>query len=212
MCLEVSPGTWGADPVPHQRFATQNRRSSEKCHPDISQAPTSQARSRDKEHLRPSSLAARALSFMKHTLPKFDGDVCAVRQGITADVKCFVRKERFSLVYAANRNDPSIPTALQAGFSTMKKNAVLFSVISCDNHWPDRPIIMESANRKQNGFAPLRCSNLPKALASLASLVLFHSQPRQRKTFFSHTTLNCCGDSSPHRTRVSTERGERMLH
>ena len=46
----------------------------------------------------------------------------------------------FFLVYAANRNDPSIPTALLAGLSTMKGKPVLFSVFWDDNNsWPKTP-------------------------------------------------------------------------
>ena len=58
--LEVSLGTWGADPVLYQLFAIQNRRTFpiRKNHSEIGQAPTSQARPRDTDHLRPSNLAA----------------------------------------------------------------------------------------------------------------------------------------------------------
>ena len=53
-------------------------------------------------------------------------------------------KSTFFLVYqggsepreAVNRNDLSLPTALLAGFSTMKGKPVLFSVFAYDNGWP----------------------------------------------------------------------------
>ena len=73
LCLEVSPGTWGPDPVMYQLFAIQNRRSftvKKKKYPEMGQAPTSQARPRDADHLlvRPSNLAAKTLSLVEHTL------------------------------------------------------------------------------------------------------------------------------------------------
>ena len=46
------------------------------------------------DHLRPSNLAAKTLSFVEHTLSKF-GDPCPVRRGLAAAVKCYVRKARF---------------------------------------------------------------------------------------------------------------------
>ena len=81
LCLEVWPGTWGPDPVLNQFFAMQNRRSFpiRKNHPEMGQAPTSQSRPRDTDHLRPSNGAARTLSLVEHTLSKFGGDLCPVR-------------------------------------------------------------------------------------------------------------------------------------
>ena len=55
-----------------------------------------------------------------------------------AAVKCYVRKNPFFLVEAAYRNDPSSPTALLAGFSTMKGYPVLFSVFQSHNCWPNK--------------------------------------------------------------------------
>ena len=63
----------------------------------MGQAPTSKARPRDTDHLRPSNLAARTLSIVEHILSKFDGDPCPVRGGTVAAVKCYVRKARFFL-------------------------------------------------------------------------------------------------------------------
>ena len=62
---------------------------------ELGQAPTSQAKTRNTEHLRPSNLAARTLSLVEHTLSNFGGDPCLVRRGIVAAVKCCVRKARF---------------------------------------------------------------------------------------------------------------------
>ena len=73
---------------------------SQKYGTELGQAPTSQARSRDTDHLRPSNLAARTLSLVEHTLSKFSGDPCPVRRGIVAAVKCCVRKARFFAVQA----------------------------------------------------------------------------------------------------------------
>ena len=72
-----------------------------------------------------------------------------MRRGLAAAVKRCVRKARFFLVYTTNRNDPSRPTALLAGFSTMKGNPVLFSVFR--SHIVSlRLTIVVPENRKQN--------------------------------------------------------------
>ena len=55
----------------------------------------SQAIPRCTDHLRPSNLAARTLSFVEHTLSKFGGDPCRLRRGLAAAVKCYVQKARF---------------------------------------------------------------------------------------------------------------------
>ena len=62
--------------------------------------PSKTSRPRDTDQLRPSNLAARALSLVENTLSKFSGDPCPVRRGIVAAVKCFVRKVRFFAVRA----------------------------------------------------------------------------------------------------------------
>ena len=106
----------------------------------MGQAPTSQARPRDTDHLRPSNLAARTLNLWSiHTLSTFGGDPCPVRRGLVAAVKCYVRKARFFLCRQRSERTPSLPTALLAGFSTMKGNPVLFSVFWYDNCWPNVP-------------------------------------------------------------------------
>ena len=68
LCLEVSLGTWKPDPVLYQLFAIQNRSfpTRQKNDPEMGQAPTSQARTRDTAHLR--NLAARTLTLVEHTL------------------------------------------------------------------------------------------------------------------------------------------------
>ena len=74
---------------------------------------------------------------MKHALSKFGGDPCPARNHGSGQVLC--AKSTFFLVLAANRNDPSLPTALLAGFSTMEGNPVLLSVFWYDNSWPKQP-------------------------------------------------------------------------
>ena len=60
-------------------------------------------------------------------------------------------KSTFFLVWALNRNDPSLPTALLTGFSTMKGNPVLFSVFWNDNSWPYQETEKsETGTRNQN--------------------------------------------------------------
>ena len=68
---------------------------SQKVDTELGQAPTSQARPRDTDYLRPSNLAARALSLVEHTLSKFGRDPCPVRRRLAAAVKCYVRTVRF---------------------------------------------------------------------------------------------------------------------
>ena len=68
---------------------------SQKVGAELAHAPTSQARTRDTDHLRPSNLAARTLRSVEHTPSKFGHDPCTVRRGIVAAVKCCVRKTRF---------------------------------------------------------------------------------------------------------------------
>ena len=76
LCLEVSVGTWGLDPVLYQRFAIQNR--------------------------------TEVISDQKQIIQKW------------------VRLPR------PRQDLETLPTALPAGFSTMKGNPVLFSVFWCD--------------------------------------------------------------------------------
>ena len=89
LCLEVSLGTQGPDPVLCQLCAIQNRSCfrSENNHPEMGQAPTSQASPRDTDHLRPSNSAAKILSVVENSLSKFDGDPCPMRRGLVAAVK-----------------------------------------------------------------------------------------------------------------------------
>ena len=103
----------------------------------MGQAPTSQSRPRDTDHLRPSNLVARTLSLVERTLSKFGGDPCPVRPGLAAAVKCYVRKKRFPCV-GSEQNDPALPTALLTCFGVMKGNTVLFSVFWNDDCWPKK--------------------------------------------------------------------------
>ena len=61
LCLEVSLGTWGPDPILYQL----------KNDLEMGQAPTSQARPHNPDHLRPSNLAATTLRLVDHILSKF---------------------------------------------------------------------------------------------------------------------------------------------
>ena len=72
---------WNDNCWPHFR--------SEKKHPEIGQAPTSQARPRDADHLRPSNLAGRTINIVEHTISKFGGDRCPVNRGFAPAVKCY---------------------------------------------------------------------------------------------------------------------------
>ena len=91
-------------------------------------APTPQARPRYTVHLLPSNLAAKTLSSAEHILSKVCCDPTPVRRGVVAAVKRHVRKARFFLCKQRTELDPSIPTALLAGFSTMKETLFCFNV------------------------------------------------------------------------------------
>ena len=138
LCLKVSLGTWGPDPVMYQLFAIQNRTSFpiRKNDPEMGDAPTSQARPRDTDQLQPSNLAGRSLSLVEHTLSNFGGDPYPVRR-TRGSGEVLRAKITFFLVSAAIRNDPSLPTALLAGVSTTKGNFVLFSVFRSHNNPPE---------------------------------------------------------------------------
>ena len=56
---------------------------------------------------------------------------CEARNHGSGEVLC--AKTTFFLVQAVNRKEPSLPTALFAGFSTMNGNPVLFSDFGYDN-------------------------------------------------------------------------------
>ena len=98
VCVSTSClGLGGLIQFSYQLFAIQNRRSFaiRKNDPGMGQAPTFHAGPRDTDRLRPSNLAARTLSLVEHTLYKFGGDPCLVRQVLVAAVKCYVLKTRF---------------------------------------------------------------------------------------------------------------------
>ena len=107
----------------------------------MGQAPTSQARPRDADHLlvRPSNLAAKTLSLVEHTLSKLGGDPCPVRRGLAAAVKCYVRKARFFLCRQRTEITHHYRRyCSRVSVSTMKGKPVLFSVFEYDNCWPQQ--------------------------------------------------------------------------
>ena len=61
---------------------------------EMGHSPTSRARPRDADHLRPSNIAARILRSVEHTPSKFWRDPCPVRRGLVAAAKCSARKTR----------------------------------------------------------------------------------------------------------------------
>ena len=61
----------------------------------LGQVPTSQARPRDADHVRPSNLAARTLRPVEHTPSKFGHDPSPVRRGLVASVKCLCATSTF---------------------------------------------------------------------------------------------------------------------
>ena len=95
--LEVSFGTLEPDPVLYFVFRSEMASCSVSPNVDteLGQAPTSQARPRDTDHLRPTKLAARTLHSVKHAASKFGHDPCPVRRGLVAAVKCCVKSTFF---------------------------------------------------------------------------------------------------------------------
>ena len=86
---------------------------------ELGQAPTSQARSRDTDDLRPSNLTARALRSVEHTRSKFGHGPCPVRRGLVAAVRCCGRKTRFFAVRAGFVTEQEEPEPC-VGFNTTK--------------------------------------------------------------------------------------------
>ena len=66
-----------------------------KAYTELGQAPMSQARPRDTDHLRPANLAARTLPLVEQKPSKFGHNPCPARPGLGAAVKCCARKARF---------------------------------------------------------------------------------------------------------------------
>ena len=100
LCLEVSLGTRGPDPVLYQLFAIQSRKSFPIRTKMIQKWVRLLRPKRDlqtTDHLWPSNLGARTVSLVEHTHSNFGADPCLVRRGLAAAVKCYVRKARFFL-------------------------------------------------------------------------------------------------------------------
>ena len=142
----------------------------------MSQAPTSQVRPRDTDHLRPSNLAARTVSLVERTLSKFGGDPCPVRPGLAAAVKCYVRKKRFPCV-GSEQNDPALPTALLTCFGVMKGNTVLFSVFWNDDCWPKKRPCQFLFHDSQNPWCKV---SKPKRFACRWSQLVLPDSPLMR--------------------------------
>ena len=94
LCFEVLVGTWEPDQFVDEFFLIGNDLLPvlycEINYTELGQPPTSQVRSRDTNHLRRSNSAAKTLSLVEHTLSKFGGDPCPVRQVLAAAVNCYV--------------------------------------------------------------------------------------------------------------------------
>ena len=128
-----------------------------KRYTELGQAPTSQARPRDTDHLRPSKLAARTLSLVENTLSKFGGDPCPVRRGTMATVKSCVRKARFFRCPGRLWNRTREARAL-CGFQHHKgENLFCFSVFRSDHYRPDTKTPDSSYN---TGTVPLLGQNI----------------------------------------------------
>ena len=103
----------------------------------MGQAPTSQARTRDTYHLRPSHLVARTLTLGEHTISKLCRDACAVKRGLVAAVKCYVRKARFFLCrQRTEMTHHYYRRHCSRGFCTIKGNPASFSVFRSHNCRP----------------------------------------------------------------------------
>ena len=96
LCREVSLGTWEPGPCLYQLFPIGNDLFCiAKIDTEMGEAPTSQARPRDTDYLRPLNLAASTLISVGHTPSKFGHDPSPVRQGIVAAVKCCAKNAFF---------------------------------------------------------------------------------------------------------------------
>ena len=96
--LEVSLRTCGRDPFLDNFFCSQMTCSvSQKVGAELGQAPTSQARPGDTDHLRPSNLAARTLRSVEHTPSKFGHDPCRVRRDSSLQSSVACEKDFFAL-------------------------------------------------------------------------------------------------------------------
>ena len=99
LCLNVSLGSWEPDPFLYQlffRWEMPSCSASRKVGTEMGQPPTSQARLRDTDHLRPSNLAARTLRQWS-----IHSSFVMIRglwgEDSLAAMKCCVRKSRFFL-------------------------------------------------------------------------------------------------------------------
>ena len=134
VCVSRSLGTWD---LTHFWIIFSDRTSCsiwQKVNTSLGQAPTSQARPRDTDHLLPSNLAARTLRLVEHTLPKSGRDPCPARRGLVKAVKCCVRKIRFSV---SGQVVEQIKRSQSLGWvSTQRGTSVVFSVFRSHNCRP----------------------------------------------------------------------------
>ena len=128
--LEVSFGTWEPDPVLYMFFRSEMTFCSvwQNVDTELGQAPASQARPRDTDHLRPSYLAARTLRSVEHTPSSFGHDPCAVRRGLMTAVNCCVRKARFFDVRAKAVEQNRSQSVVWVFQHHQRENLFLFSV------------------------------------------------------------------------------------
>ena len=83
---------------------------------ELGQAPTSEARPQDTDHLLPSNLAAKTRSLVEHTFSKLGGDPSPGRWALAAAVKRHVRKARCFRCCWTEREKPEPCVGL--GFKT----------------------------------------------------------------------------------------------
>ena len=120
LCLEVLIGTWEPDPFLGDFFLIGNDLLyRKKNNTEQDQDPTSQARPRDTDHLRPSNLVARTLYLVEHTPSKFGHDP-PLRRGLVAAIKCCVRKKKIAAVEQNEKPEPCV------GFNTTGENLFRF--------------------------------------------------------------------------------------
>ena len=128
----------GSDPVLYHFFAIQNRRSFPIRKKISRNGSGSHVPIKNSRHRPPTALKlVNEDSQLSGAYPLQIWWRSASCEARNHGVKVLCAKSTFFLCCQFNRNDPSLPTALFAGFSTMKGNPVLSSDFGYDNSWPN---------------------------------------------------------------------------
>ena len=116
--------------------------------------PPRPKRDLETDHLRPSNfkLGARTLRSVEHTPSKFGHDLCRVRRGLVAAVKCCLRKTRFFAVRAGCGTERKKPEGLVRVSTPQRGKPVLFSVFRSYNCRPKASNYRTRKQKKKRDF------------------------------------------------------------